>query len=87
MIIEGTVVNKETGLRASFEGTEQPFVRLTISRLDDPERHAEARVVGMEDLPVGIGGYVRLEVTRVVTDRRAGVVRFDCKLLEWRDHV
>ena len=87
MIIEGTIVDKETGLRASFEGTEQPFVRLTISRLDDPERHAEARVVGMEDLPVGIGGYVRLEVTRVVTDRREGVVRFDSKLLEWRDHV
>ncbi|HEV7128483.1 MAG TPA: hypothetical protein VGN32_13715 [Ktedonobacterales bacterium] len=80
-IIEGTVVSKETGLRASFEGTEQPYVRCTIARLDDPERHAQARVVGLEDLPVGVGGHVRLEVTRVVTDRREGVVRFDCKLL------
>ncbi|HEY7985202.1 MAG TPA: hypothetical protein VID73_13580 [Ktedonobacterales bacterium] len=80
-IIEGTVLSKETGLRASFEGREQPYVRCVIARLDDPERHAEARVVGLEDLPVEVGGVVRLEVTRVVTDRREGVVRFDCRLL------
>ena len=80
-IIEGTLISKETGLRASFEGTEQPYVRCVISRLDDPERHAEARVVGLEDLLVEVGGIVRLEVTRVVTDRREGVVRFDCRLL------
>lgn len=82
MIIEGTIVTKETGLRAFFDGVEQPYVRCTIARLDDPERHAEARVVGLDDLPVGVGEHVRLEVTRVVTDRRAGVVRFDCRLLE-----
>ena len=81
-IIEGTLVSKETGLRASFEGVEQPYVRCTIARLDDPERHAEARVVGVDDIPVEIGGHLRLEVTRVVTDRREGVVRFDCKLIE-----
>ena len=81
MIIEGTVVSKETGLRAIFEGVEQPYVRCTIARLDQPEVHAEARVVGLEDLPVPVGGEVRLEVTRVITDRKAGVVRFDCKLL------
>ena len=80
-IIEGTLISKETGLRASFEGTEQPYVRCVISRLDDPVRHAEARVVGLEDIPVEVGGTVRLEVTRVVTDRREGVVRFDCRLL------
>jgi hypothetical protein len=82
MIIEGTLVSKETGLRAFFEGVEQPYVRCTIARLDDPERHAEARVVGLEDVPIALGGHIRLEVTRVVTDRREGVVRFDCKLLE-----
>jgi hypothetical protein len=82
MIIEGTIVSKETGLRASFAGVEQPYVRCTIARLDDPERHAEARIVGIEDLPIPIGGRIRLEVVRVVTDRREGVVRFDCKLLE-----
>lgn len=80
-IIEGTLVSKQTGLRASFEGMEQPYVRCTIARLDDPERHAEARVVGLDDVPVEIGGHIKLEVTRVVTDRREGVVRFDCKLL------
>lgn len=82
MIIEGRVLEKETGLSASFEGVEQPYVRCVISRLDAPERHAEARVIGLSDLPVDIGGVVKLEVTRTVTDRRAGVVRFDCKLIE-----
>lgn len=81
MVIEGTVLSKETGLRASFEGVEQPYVRCTIARLDQPEVHAEARVVGLEDLPVPVGGQVRLEVVRAITDRKAGVVRFDCKLL------
>lgn len=82
MLIEGTVLTKETGLRASFEGVEQPYVRCTIARLDQPAVHAEARIVGLEDLPVPIGGNVRLEVVRAVTDRKAGVVRFDCKLLD-----
>lgn len=82
MVIEGTVLTKETGLSAVFEGVEQPYVRCTISRLDSPDVHAEARVVGLEDLPVPIGGVVRLEVTRVITDRKAGVVRFDCRLLD-----
>ena len=81
MIIEGTVVSKETGLRASFEGAEQPYVRCTIAQLDNPEVHAEARIIGLEDLPVPIGGEVRLEVLRTITDRKAGVVRFDCRLL------
>jgi hypothetical protein len=81
MLIEGTVLTKETGLHAIFEGVEQPYVRCTIARLDAPDVHAEARIVGLEDLPIPVGGQVRLEVTRVVTDRKAGVVRFDCKLL------
>jgi hypothetical protein len=82
MIIEGRVLEKEPGLSAYFEGVEQPYVRCVISRLDAPERHAEARVVGLTDLPVDVGGVVKLEVTRTITDRRAGVVRFDCKLIE-----
>jgi hypothetical protein len=80
-IIEGTVVKKETGQRAVFEGVEQPYVRLTVARLDDPERMAEARVVGVEDIPQAIGDVVRLESYRAVTDRTAGVVRFDTHLL------
>jgi hypothetical protein len=82
MIIEGTIVSKESGLRASFAGQEQPYVRCVIARLDDPERHAEARIIGIEDLLIPVGGRIRLEVVRVVTDRREGVVRFDCKLIE-----
>ena len=40
-----------------------------------------ARIVGLDDLPIPTGGAVRLEVVRAITDRKAGVVRFDCKLL------
>ena len=79
--IEGTVVSKETGLRAFFEGAEQPYVRCVVARLDDPERHAEARIVGYEDIPQGVGDLIHLEAYRVVTDRNAGVVRFDCRLI------
>ena len=79
--IEGTVVTKEIGLRASFEGVEQPYVRCVVARLDDPSRQAEARVVGVEDIPQAVGDVVRLESFRTVTDRAAGVVRFDCHLL------
>jgi hypothetical protein len=81
MIIEGTILTKETGLSASFAGVEQPYVRCTVARLDNPEVHSEARIVGASDIPQHIGDVVKLEVTRVVTDRRAGVVRFDCRLL------
>lgn len=80
-LIEGTVVTKEIGLRASFEGVEQPYVRCVVARLDDPARKAEARVIGVEDIPQAVGDVVRLESFRTVTDRAAGVVRFDCHLL------
>ncbi|MBF6591291.1 MAG: hypothetical protein IVW57_12300 [Ktedonobacterales bacterium] len=82
MIIEGTILEKETGLTASFDGVEQPYVRCVIARLDAPEVHAEARIIGVTDIPVPVGGRVKLEVLRTITDRRAGVVRFDCRLIE-----
>ncbi len=81
MVIEGTILSKDTGLTAFFEGVEQPYVRCTIARLNNPDVHAEARIIGMADLDVPIGGVVRLEVLRTVTDRKAGVVKFDCRLL------
>ncbi len=81
IIIEGAIVTKEPGLRASFEGIEQPYVRCVVARLDDPNRMAETRVVGVADIPQAVGEVVRLESFRVVTDRTAGVVRFDCRLL------
>jgi hypothetical protein len=80
MVIEGTVIAKEPGLSAIFEGVEQPYTRITIARLDQPEVHAEARVVGASDIPITVGGYVKLECGRTITDRKAGVVRFDCTL-------
>lgn len=82
MIIEGTILAKEVGLSASFGGVEQPYVRCVIARLDAPEVHAEARVVGLSDFAAGVGDQVKLEVVRAVTDRKAGVVRFDCTLIE-----
>ena len=48
MIIEGTIVAKEPGLTAVFAGVEQPYVRCVIARRDNPEVHAEARVVQAE---------------------------------------
>ena len=82
MVIEGTIVSKEEGLSATFSGVEQPYVRCTIARLDHPEVHSEARILGLNQLDTPIGGAVRLEVLRAITDRKAGVVRFDCTLLE-----
>ena len=81
ILIEGTIQTKEPGLRAVFEGKEQPYVRCVVARLDDPQRHAETRIVGLEDIPQQVGDVVRLEAYRVVTDRNAGVVRFDCRLI------
>jgi hypothetical protein len=81
-IIEGTILEKETGLSAFFDGVEQPYVRCLIARLDRPEVHAEARIVGVGDIPAGVGDRVKLEVTRAITDRKAGMVRFDCRLIE-----
>ena len=81
MVIEGTIVAKESGLQAVFSGVEQPYVRCTVARLDHPEVMSEARILGLSELDVPIGGTVRLEVLRAFTDRHAGVVKFDCKLL------
>lgn len=81
MILQGTIISKETGLHASFEGHEQPYVRCVIARLEHPEVQSEARIIGQADIPQGIGDVVRLDVVRTITDRHAGVVRFDAHLL------
>ncbi len=82
MIIEGKILSKEPDQTAVFEGVQQPYVRVMIARLDNPDVHSKARIVGQRDIPVGVGGTVKLDVTRAITDRRAGVVRFDAKLLD-----
>ncbi len=79
--IEGTILTKETGLRAIFDGQAQPYVRCVVARLDDPQRHAETRIVGVEDIIPQVGDVVRLTAFRVITDRAAGIVRFDCRLV------
>jgi hypothetical protein len=38
------------------------------------------RVLDEEDIPFSIGEHITLEVIKVVTERRSGVVRFDCRL-------
>jgi hypothetical protein len=81
MILEGTIISKEPDLSASFEGREQPYVRCTIARIDHPEVQSEARIIGQTDIPQGVGDRIKLDVIRTVTDRHAGVVRFDCHLL------
>jgi hypothetical protein len=81
-IIEGTIVSKETGLSASFGGQVQSYVLCVIARLSNPDIQSEVRIIGHEDIPQGIGDVVRVEVTRAITDREAGVVRFDAHLLE-----
>lgn len=78
-LLEGRIVSKEGGLSATFEGVEQPYVLCTLERLDDPERHVEARIWGAPEIPEGVGDTVRLERLRAVTDRKAGVVYFDCR--------
>lgn len=80
ILLEGKILVKETGLRGVFEGKEQPYVRCVVARLDNPDRQAEARIVGYEDIESMVGDTIRLEAYRVVTDRAAGVVRFDCRL-------
>jgi hypothetical protein len=81
MIREGTLLEKEPGLKTIFQGEDHPYVRCVIADLHDPQRHFECRVLDEDDISIAIGALIRLEVVRVVTERRSGVVRFDCRLL------
>ena len=82
MIREGTLLEKEPGLKTIFQGEEHFYVRCVIADKVDPERHFECRVLDEEDIPISIGESIRLEVLKVVTERRSGVVRFDCRLIK-----
>ncbi len=76
----GTLLEKEPGLKTIFQGEEHSYVRCVIADITDPERHFECRVLDEEDIPVAVGESITLEVIKVVTDRRSGIVRFDCRL-------
>jgi hypothetical protein len=78
----GTLLEKEPGLKTTFQGTEHSYVHCVIADLTDPKRHFECRVLDEEDIPISIGGQITLEVIKVVTDRRSGIVRFDCHLVK-----
>ena len=78
----GILLEKKPGLKTIFEGSERSYVRCVIADATDPERHFECRVLDEVDIPVAIGESIELEVIKVVTDRRNGVVRFDCRLVK-----
>ena len=78
----GILLEKEPGLQTIFQGSEHSYVRCVIADADDPERYFECRVLDEEDVPVAVGESISLEVIKVVTDRRNGVVRFDCHLIK-----
>ena len=78
----GILLEKTPGLKTIFQGSEHSYVHCVIADVDDPERHFECRVLDEEDVPVAVGESISLEVIKVVTDRRNGVVRFDCRLIK-----
>jgi hypothetical protein len=81
----GVILEKESGLTASFQGEERSYVRCVIADISDPTRHFECRILldaDVKDIPNAVGDTVTLEVIRAVTDRRSGVVRFDCRLIQ-----
>ena len=82
MTRSGTLLEKEAGLHTIFQGSEHPYVRCVIADVNDPERHFECRVLDEDDIPLAIGDPITLEVIKVVTERRNGVVRFDCRLVK-----
>lgn len=82
MIRAGTLLEKVPGLMTIFEGSEHPYVRCVLADASDPERHFECRVLDEVDIPYSIGESIELEVVKVITERRSGVVRFDCRLVK-----
>ena len=76
----GMILEKEPGLKTIFQGEEHPYVRCLIADTVDPERHFECRILDEDDIPFSVGEHITLEVIKVVTERRSGVVRFDCRL-------
>jgi hypothetical protein len=82
MTREGILLEKESGLKTIFQGEEHIYVRCVIADSADLERHFECRVLDEEDVPNLVGEVIKLEVVKVVTERRSGIVRFDCRLIK-----
>ena len=81
MIREGTLVKKEPGLKTIFQGEEHSYVHCIIADTVDPDRHFECRILDVDDIPISPGEPIRIEVIKVVTERRSGIVRFDSRLV------
>lgn len=77
----GILVEKEPGLTIVFQGSEHRYVRCVIADAGDAERRFECRVLDEDDVPVPVGGPITLEVVKVITERRSGIVRFYCRLV------
>lgn len=77
----GTLLEKESGLKMSFQGAEHPYVRCILADTHDATRQFECRVLDQEDIPTKPGEAITLEVIHVVTDRKNGKVRFDCRFV------
>jgi len=82
MTRSGTLLEKEPGLKTSFQGSEHSYVRCLIADINDPERHFECRVLDEEDIPVSVGEQITLEVIKVITDRKTGTVYFYSRLVK-----
>jgi hypothetical protein len=85
MTRSGTLLEKEPGLKTIFQGAEHRYVRCVIADSTDPDRHFECRVLDEDDIPVSVGQPITLEVIKVVTERRSGIVRFDCRFIPTPD--
>jgi hypothetical protein len=81
-IRSGILVEKEPGLTVMFEGSEHRYIRCVIADANDPKRHFECRVLDEDNIPISIGESITVEVVKVITERRSGIVRFYCRLVE-----
>jgi hypothetical protein len=68
-------------LTTIFQGSEHRFVRCVITDAGDTQRRFECRVLDEDDVPVSVGEPITLEVVKVITERRSGIVRFYFRLV------
>jgi hypothetical protein len=81
-IRSGILVEKEPGLTIVFQGSDHRYVRCVIADMNDAERRFECRVLDEDDVPVSVGEPITLEVVKVITERRTGLVYFYCRLVK-----
>lgn len=65
-----------------FEGSEHRYVRCVIADANDAERRFECRTLDEDDISISPGEPITVEVVKVITERRSGIVRFYCRLVK-----